>query len=232
MMQGTTSLKKKNTRTKQATHTHSEYLMLIAFQRQQWLRERASMLSYRYMYTACLVKFHYTVTCNSYVFAVGNQSGLQHRIHFGLMELLSSQEYDVAQVGKLPPFSRHLAAILKRWPQATELHYMTSLTTANLPSHRPPRSPDFTQDATVPCLVWSPDPSETLSTVQEVFHNSVLLESHVAASHCHTHARTHMKPLGCELTHCIISVNKTPKRKRKLAVIWRRSVLVPADYKI
>jgi len=71
---------------------------------------------------------------------------------------------------------------------------MTSLTTANLPSHHPPRSPDFTKDATVPCLVrliQSPDPFETLSTAHKVFHNSVLLARHAVASHCHTHARTH-----------------------------------------
>ena len=35
------------------THTHTEYLILIAFPRQQWLRERASVL--RYAYNACLV---------------------------------------------------------------------------------------------------------------------------------------------------------------------------------
>jgi len=33
--------------------THSEYVILIASQLQQWLRERASTL--RYMYIACLV---------------------------------------------------------------------------------------------------------------------------------------------------------------------------------
>jgi hypothetical protein len=36
-----------------ATDTHSEYIILIAFPRQQWLRERVSML--RHTYTACLV---------------------------------------------------------------------------------------------------------------------------------------------------------------------------------
>jgi hypothetical protein len=36
------------------TNTHSEYVILIAFPRQQWLCERAPML--RYMYIACLVK--------------------------------------------------------------------------------------------------------------------------------------------------------------------------------
>jgi len=36
-----------------ATDTHSEYVTLIAFPRQQWLRERASML--RYTYFACLI---------------------------------------------------------------------------------------------------------------------------------------------------------------------------------
>jgi hypothetical protein len=37
------------------TDPHSEYVLLsIAFQQQQWLHERASML--RYTYTACLVE--------------------------------------------------------------------------------------------------------------------------------------------------------------------------------
>ena len=36
-----------------ATDTHSEYVILIAFTQQQWLRERTSML--RYMYIASLV---------------------------------------------------------------------------------------------------------------------------------------------------------------------------------
>jgi hypothetical protein len=37
-----------------ATDTHSEDVVLIAFPRQQWLRERASMA--RYMYIARLVR--------------------------------------------------------------------------------------------------------------------------------------------------------------------------------
>ena len=37
-----------------ATDTHSEYVILIAFPWQQWLREHPSML--RYMYIACLVR--------------------------------------------------------------------------------------------------------------------------------------------------------------------------------
>jgi hypothetical protein len=36
-----------------ATDTHSEYVVLLAFPRQQWLRERASMV--RFTYVACLV---------------------------------------------------------------------------------------------------------------------------------------------------------------------------------
>jgi hypothetical protein len=36
-----------------ATDTHSEYVILLAFPRQQWLRERALMLHYTYI--ACLV---------------------------------------------------------------------------------------------------------------------------------------------------------------------------------
>ena len=38
-----------------STNTHSEHVTLIAFPRQQWLRERASVL--RYTYIACLVHF-------------------------------------------------------------------------------------------------------------------------------------------------------------------------------
>ena len=38
-----------------ATDTYSEYVIILtAFPRQQWLRERASLL--HYMYIACLVK--------------------------------------------------------------------------------------------------------------------------------------------------------------------------------
>jgi hypothetical protein len=40
-----------------ATDTHSEYVILIAFPRQQWLCESAWML--RYTYIAYLVMFHY-----------------------------------------------------------------------------------------------------------------------------------------------------------------------------
>jgi hypothetical protein len=36
-----------------ATETHTQYVILIAFPRQQWLRERASML--RYTYIACFL---------------------------------------------------------------------------------------------------------------------------------------------------------------------------------
>jgi hypothetical protein len=36
-----------------ATDTHSEYVILIAFPRQQWLCERPSML--RYTHTACFI---------------------------------------------------------------------------------------------------------------------------------------------------------------------------------
>jgi hypothetical protein len=38
-----------------ATNTHSEYVILIAFPLQQWLRERASALHYTYI--ACLIRF-------------------------------------------------------------------------------------------------------------------------------------------------------------------------------
>ena len=38
-----------------ATETHSEYVLLTAFPRQQWLGKRAWMGIYVYRYTACLV---------------------------------------------------------------------------------------------------------------------------------------------------------------------------------
>jgi hypothetical protein len=40
-----------------ATDTHLKYVILIAFPRQQWLRERASML--RYTHVACLVSLRF-----------------------------------------------------------------------------------------------------------------------------------------------------------------------------
>ena len=40
-----------------ATKTHSKYLILTAFPRQQWLRERASLL--RHTYDACLANAHF-----------------------------------------------------------------------------------------------------------------------------------------------------------------------------
>ena len=39
-------------------HTHSEYVILIAFPHQQWLRERAPIL--RYTYIACLVNIRHS----------------------------------------------------------------------------------------------------------------------------------------------------------------------------
>jgi len=36
-----------------ATNTHSQYVILIAFQQQKWIRERATIL--RYTYIVCLV---------------------------------------------------------------------------------------------------------------------------------------------------------------------------------
>jgi hypothetical protein len=42
------------TKTRIHAHTHSAYLILMAFSQQQWLHEHASVLCY--MYTACLVK--------------------------------------------------------------------------------------------------------------------------------------------------------------------------------
>jgi hypothetical protein len=40
----------------EATNTHSEYVILIAFALQQWLHERASVLCYVTLYyVACLV---------------------------------------------------------------------------------------------------------------------------------------------------------------------------------
>ena len=38
-----------------ATNAHSEYVIHIAFPRQQWLRERASILRVRYTYIAGLL---------------------------------------------------------------------------------------------------------------------------------------------------------------------------------
>ena len=41
-----------------ATDTHSEYGILIAFPRQQWLRERTAMLRYMYIVFFYLIEFY------------------------------------------------------------------------------------------------------------------------------------------------------------------------------
>jgi hypothetical protein len=49
-----------------ATNTHSEYVIIIAFPRQKWLRERASVLRYTYIACHCLrthfVYAHFALT--------------------------------------------------------------------------------------------------------------------------------------------------------------------------
>jgi hypothetical protein len=57
------------TATKKQTHTHSRYVILIAFPLQQWLHERASILCYSTLrvllqYIACVVTVH-CVCCYS-----------------------------------------------------------------------------------------------------------------------------------------------------------------------
>jgi hypothetical protein len=63
-----------------AANTHTEYVILIAFPRHQWLRERASML--RYTYIACLV---ITARANR-----GKQFLSQHSICLSLVYLYAS----------------------------------------------------------------------------------------------------------------------------------------------
>jgi len=41
----------------EATDTHSEYVLLIVFPRQNWLRERISMLRYTYIFCLVMRKF-------------------------------------------------------------------------------------------------------------------------------------------------------------------------------
>jgi hypothetical protein len=43
-----------------ATDTYSEYVIIIAFPRQQWLGEHASVLGYTYI--ACLVKYSFAIS--------------------------------------------------------------------------------------------------------------------------------------------------------------------------
>jgi len=44
-----------------ATNTHSQYVILVSFPQQQWLQDRAFILSYTYI--ACLVWWHSNTTC-------------------------------------------------------------------------------------------------------------------------------------------------------------------------
>jgi hypothetical protein len=53
-----------------ATDTHSEYVILIAFPQQQWLRERASLLRYRYISCLVLITSVNKFLFNEYAFIV------------------------------------------------------------------------------------------------------------------------------------------------------------------
>ena len=53
----------------EATNTHSEYVMLIAVARQQWLHDRASMLGYTH--TACLLYVTLVAYCNIFFYHGG-----------------------------------------------------------------------------------------------------------------------------------------------------------------
>jgi hypothetical protein len=46
--------------TTKATDTHSEYVIFIAFPRQQWLRERFSLLRYTYIASLCFFTLLFT----------------------------------------------------------------------------------------------------------------------------------------------------------------------------
>jgi len=48
----------------ESTKTHSEYVILIAFPRQQWLRERTSNLRYN-QYIAWLVNAHFCINLHT-----------------------------------------------------------------------------------------------------------------------------------------------------------------------
>jgi hypothetical protein len=47
------------------TDTQSEYVILIAFPQQQWLRERSSILRYKYEYITFLVLFSAIPSCDT-----------------------------------------------------------------------------------------------------------------------------------------------------------------------
>jgi hypothetical protein len=51
------------------THTHTEYIIFVAFARQQLSRERASLL--RCTYIACLVEIAFIVKCKISIFLEG-----------------------------------------------------------------------------------------------------------------------------------------------------------------
>jgi hypothetical protein len=49
-----------------ATDTHSDYVILTAFPRQQWLRERASVLRYTYAAYLVLRQVRYAISFSSW----------------------------------------------------------------------------------------------------------------------------------------------------------------------
>jgi hypothetical protein len=73
-----------------ATNTYSEYVILIAFPRQQWLRERASMLRfYAHFLSCCLHVTHSSFSWAFHATGFGHFLLLQSKLQFQLNIILS-----------------------------------------------------------------------------------------------------------------------------------------------
>jgi hypothetical protein len=78
-----------------ATYTHSEYIILIDFPRQQWLRERASML--RYTYITCLVSLRSkcsTRQVRNVLMLFGLRSGSKGLMHSSVPDMRNCPQHE------------------------------------------------------------------------------------------------------------------------------------------
>ena len=84
--------------TPKATNTHSEYVKLIEFPQQQWLRERAKTLRYTYIacrFTLCFSKDHPSFSLTRYIYGRNNKECVpinRLRIFYGFFIVLIKKD--------------------------------------------------------------------------------------------------------------------------------------------
>ena len=127
-----------------ATNTHSEYVILIAFRRLQWLRERAPMLHYTYCILCVLFEYGYvgrydklvkTLELRSTKSRARTMSQKETCSGESMISLLSHPHFDFQVVETLCSDVAHLSCEL-RTKQATVNEQRLDLNNQKLPIRR------------------------------------------------------------------------------------------------